>query len=136
MNYAFLFDLDGTLVYTDTIYIQVWNKILKKYNIFVDESFFKTNIQGQTDLYVIQKLLHHQNINIQEISDLKDSYFEEFIENIKIVEGALEFIKKMFDNNYKIGIVTNCNRKSAQLILDYCGFQNYIHHLVICNECI
>ena len=136
MNYTFLFDLDGTLVYTDIIYVQVWNKILKKYNIFVDESFFKTNIQGQTDLYVIQKLLHHQNINIQEISDLKDSYFEEFIENIKIVEGALEFIKKMFDNNYKIGIVTNCNRKSAQLILDYCGFQNYIHHLVIGNECI
>lgn len=134
-NIVFLFDLDGTLVYTDTIYIQVWNKILKKYNIFVDEDFYKNNIQGQNDLYVLQKLLNHQSINIDEISNLKDTYFKEFIHYIEIVQDSLDFLKKINDQKYKIGIVTNCNRKSAELILDYCGFQPYIHHLIIGNEC-
>ena len=134
-NIVFLFDLDGTLVYTDTIYIQVWNKILKKYNIFVDEDFYKNNIQGQNDLYVLQKLLNHQCINIDEISNLKDTYFKEFIHYIEIVQDSLDFLKKINDQKYKIGIVTNCNRKSAQLILNYCGFQPYIHHLIIGNEC-
>ena len=116
MNYIFLFDLDGTLVYTDSIYIQVWRKILKKYNIFVDELFFKNNIQGQNDRYVLQKLLNNQNININDISSLKDTYFKEFIQHIKIIKGALEFMKELNNKGYKIGIVTNCNRKSAELI--------------------
>lgn len=135
MNYIFLFDLDGTLVYTDSIYIQVWRKILKKYNIFVDELFFKNNIQGQNDRYVLQKLLNNQNININDISSLKDTYFKEFIQHIKIIKGALEFMKELNNKGYKIGIVTNCNRKSAELIISHCGFKDYIHHLVIGNEC-
>ena len=101
----------------------------------MDEDFYKNNIQGQNDLYVIQKLLHHQPINIDEISNLKDTYFKEFIHYIEIVQDSLDFLKKINDQKYKIGIVTNCNRKSAELILDYCGFQPYIHHLIIGNEC-
>ena len=38
----FLFDLDGTLVNTDDIYIKVWNNLLKKYNLSVDKIFFNS----------------------------------------------------------------------------------------------
>ena len=35
-----LFDLDGTLVNTDYIYIKVWNNLLKKFNITCDKKIF------------------------------------------------------------------------------------------------
>ena len=40
-TYCFLFDLDGTLIISDHIYAEVWKNILKKYNIFVDDNFYK-----------------------------------------------------------------------------------------------
>jgi len=43
-KYIFLFDLDGTLIDTDTHYINIWNIILNKYNIIVDKVFFEKNI--------------------------------------------------------------------------------------------
>ena len=69
-NNIFLFDLDGTLVLTDSIYVNVWNKLLKIYNIFVDLSFYKNNIQCKYDKYVLNNILLNKNINIQELLNL------------------------------------------------------------------
>ena len=39
-NYYLLFDLDQTLVNTDSIYIEVWNILLNDYNINCNKEFF------------------------------------------------------------------------------------------------
>ena len=46
---GFLFDLDGTLVNSDHIYTDVWNTILKQYNITCNKDFFDTFIKGKSD---------------------------------------------------------------------------------------
>ena len=56
-TYAFLFDLDGTIILTDEIYYKVWEEILKKYNIKITEEIFKKYIQGNNDNYVKNVLL-------------------------------------------------------------------------------
>ena len=38
-KYSLLFDLDGTLVNTDHAYIDVWNILLKDYNLNINEDF-------------------------------------------------------------------------------------------------
>ena len=43
----FIFDLDGTLVNTDYIYIKVWSDIMKKYKLSVNDKFFEFFIQGE-----------------------------------------------------------------------------------------
>ena len=134
-NIIFLFDLDGTLVLTDSIYVNVWNKLLKIYNIFVDLSFYKNNIQGKSDKYVLNHLLLNKNINIQELSNLKDQYFIEEIDKIEIIQGAVEFLNQLKKLNYPIGIVTNCNRKSAEAILKKIKIDLLIDYLVIGDEC-
>ena len=64
-KHPFLFDLDGTLVDTDNIYIKVWNFIMKKYNLSVDDSFFKFFIQGNNDISFLKKIF--ANIKSNEI---------------------------------------------------------------------
>ena len=134
-RHVYLFDLDGTMVLSDDIYIKVWSKLLKEYNIFVDKDFFNKNIQGQTDNVVLQRLLKNKNIDFNFVSKLKDTYFIEFIKDIIIVDGIIEYLKYLKENNQKVGIVTNCNSKCANYIIDYCGFREYIDHLVIGSEC-
>jgi beta-phosphoglucomutase-like phosphatase (HAD superfamily)/choline kinase len=132
-TYAFLFDLDGTLIISDHIYLKVWKEILIKYNIYVDEEFFKLHIQGNTDINVINKLL--PNISIDEISKLKDEYFSKNIENIICINGAIDFIKYVKNQGHKIAIVTNCNRSIANKIIKYLDIDNFIDLIIIGNEC-
>ena len=132
---VFLFDLDGTLVLTDDIYYEIWYEILLKYNIYLDNSIFKNYIQGNTDMNVIKKLLPNMNININEISELKESMFNKKIEKIKIIDGSVEFIKELKKYGNKIAIVTNCNRINAENILKKIQIYNIIDELIIGNEC-
>ena len=135
---SFLFDLDGTLVNTDKIYTIIWKEILEKYNIMIDDLFFNEFIQGKSDsdflIYLIPGITETEII---EISKVKDEKFIEYINKNKInilIEGAKEFIEK--NKNKFIGIVTNCNKKSAEFIIKYTGIHEYINLIVSSNDCI
>ena len=134
-TYLFLFDLDGTLVITDYIYIKVWNELLNQYNIHVDEDFFKNNIQGNNDMHVINNLNLHNKLDINELSRKKDELFVDNIKSVRLIEGAYDFLRDIKNNGHKIGIVTNCNKKSAEEIINYLNINMLIDKLVIANEC-
>ena len=118
-NLVLLFDLDGTLINTDKIYCDIWNELLKKYNINCNIDFFKF-IKGKNDSIFLKYLI--PNINDTDIINIskKDQLFINFIQNNKpeiLIEGAYEFIEKYKNNN--IAIVTACNKEAAQFILNY-----------------
>ena len=135
-TYMFLFDLDGTLVLTDDIYYDIWDEILKKYNINVTKEIFEKYIQGNSDNTVLRNLLP-KNYNILDIiSEIKDQLFIKNIYKIKQIEGSIEFINNIKFNGHKISIVTNCNRIVAEAILKYININNIIDILIIGNECV
>ena len=136
-DYAFLFDLDGTLINSDCIYIEVWNEILKKYNIECNKEFFESFIKGKSDISFLKFLIQNISENeLLEISKLKDKLFMEKIENQNILfDGVLPFFEKI--KNYKKaignGIVTSCNKQSANFILNKYNLTQYID-ILICSE--
>jgi beta-phosphoglucomutase-like phosphatase (HAD superfamily) len=135
-NYLFLFDLDGTLVITDNIYYEIWSNILKEYNIFLTKDIFNNYIQGNNDLSVLNKLIpHKKDILIDKISNIKDKLFKKNIEKIKIIDGAYNFLYDLYIKGYDIGIVTNCNRETAELIINYLNLNEFIKIIIIGNEC-
>lgn len=132
-KYIFLFDLDGTLVDTDTHYINIWNILLNKYNIIVDNIFFEKNIKGKSDKLFLQSLFPH--IKEQELLDIskeKDELFMDKLENIKIFDGVLHFLQKL--QNSRIGIVTSCNKKAVDAILNLFNLNKYINIIVSSND--
>ena len=135
-TYLFLFDLDGTLAITDDIYIDVWNKLLIEYNIHVDYDFFKNNIQGNSDMIVLNKLNLKNKLDLENLSKMKDELFIKNINKVKLIKGAKNFMKKIKENGHKICVVTNCNRSSAEEIIRYLELDEYLDKLVISNECL
>lgn len=132
-SFVFLFDLDGTIVFTDHIYLVVWKEILSKYNIVLDLDLFNQYILGNSDDKVVKMLL--PKCNLKEISELKDKLFIENINHIKIIDGAVEFIKTVKSYGFACSIVTNCNKNVATKIIDLCQIAKYIDYITIGNEC-
>ena len=135
-THAFLFDLDGTLVLTDEIYINVWRDILYKYNIVLTPELFQTYIQGNNDKYVCNTLLKNINIDIIELSNLKDMLFIENIDKLKVIDGVYDIIKQIKKNGHKLAIVTNCNRIVAEAIIKYIHIDNTIDFIISSNDCV
>ena len=135
-TYAFLFDLDGTLVLTDDIYYDVWYKILSTYNIVLDHEIFKKFIQGNNDKYVTNSLLMNIDISLVELSTMKDTLFIQNIDKLKIIEGIYEIIKQIKLLGHKICIVTNCNRNVATEIIKFININHLIDFIISSNDCI
>jgi HAD superfamily hydrolase (TIGR01509 family) len=138
-KYPLLFDLDGTLVNTDNIYTDVWNYIFKHYNLgfTINDQFFNHFIKGKADATFLQYLLPNIDTKLlNEISELKDTMFIKLLSdnnNDILLPGVKEFFEK--NKNRKIGIVTNCNSKSAKYIINYTGLDEYISILITANDC-
>jgi len=135
-TYGFLFDLDGTLVNTDSLYENVWSQLLKPFGIVMTSELYKTFIYSNSDWYVYQSLLSNiEGLDTQKLSDEKERLFLEHINKIQTIEHAIDFIRSVKQCGHKIAIVTNNNRKTAETILDYIGIREYIDTVVIGSEC-
>lgn len=130
---CFLFDLDGTLVKTDNIYVKVWKQILSEYNIDLTDELFNKYIQGNNDDKVVKTLI--PCANLQSVSERKDKLFIENIDDTVIIDGAVDFIKQVKRSGHPCSIVTNCNRQVAQNIVDFCGLTKLIDFIIVGNEC-
>lgn len=138
VNHAhlFLFDLDGTLVITDDIYFDAWEKMLKQYNLQLTHDMFETYIAGHSDSSVARHLLSDNSDKLtSHLSSMKDKLFLENINKIKIIKGAVDFLHKIKSHGHKIAIVTNCNRIVAEAILNYCNMFHLADTIVVGSEC-
>lgn len=127
----FLFDLDGTLVLTDDIYYKVWAKILEEYSIELTKQIFEESIQGNADSVVVSTLIPEAETHI--ISRKKDQLFKDYLHEVRLVDGAIEFIDTIKRRGHKIGMVTNCNREIAELIAQHNNLKMDI--IVVGSEC-
>jgi len=135
-TYAFLFDLDGTLVITDDIYFDVWYEMLSKYNILLTKDIFKQYIQGNNDKYVLKSLLMNIQISLEELSEQKDELFIKNINKLKIIDGVYDIINQIKTSGHKMCIVTNCNKRVANEIVKYIHIENSIDFIISSNDCI
>jgi len=133
-----LFDLDGTLVDTDFIYIKVWSELLSKYNITCDKTFFDYFIKGKNDgdfmKYINSTITHDELI---EISKNKDELFIGYLQKEQqqiLFNGTLAFFKE--NKHHKIAIVTSCNKKAVDYILQSTGLIEYVDVVIASEDCV
>ena len=134
-RFACLFDLDGTLVHTDSVYYHAWNIILGLRGILLTRHLFDTSIHGKSDTEVIQTLLLHCIHETKNISIEKDMFVLEHLDQIIAVEGAESFLRSLYQQGHPIMIVTNSNRCVAEAIVQSMKWNHLIYGVVVGSEC-
>jgi beta-phosphoglucomutase-like phosphatase (HAD superfamily)/choline kinase/aminoglycoside phosphotransferase (APT) family kinase protein len=137
---AFLFDLDGTLVNTDAVYMKVWRELLAPYNIDVTTDFYMTHIHGNHDSNVCEMLFGSQSretdcatATAAQLSERKDTLFAAYISEVTEIPGAVAFVRAVKRAGHKIAVVTNSNRRTAEAVLAQLGL--VVDVLCIGSEC-
>lgn len=122
-----IFDLDGSLV--DSLW--VWEKIdedyLKKHSYEVPEDMNKI-IEGmsftETALYFKERFAI-----VDDIEDIKSEWIQMAIEayanDVKIRDGAIEFLEYISERNYKIGLGSSNTRELIKATLEGNNISKY-----------
>ena len=132
-EYIFLLDLDGTLVDTDDLYIEIWNELLTDINI--NKDYYIKNIKSKCDNDFLKSIIHNITISeVNEISQKKDELFLNNITKIKLFDGVIDFLQQL--NNSRTAIITNCNKLTVLNILNHFDIYKYINLIISANDCI
>jgi HAD superfamily hydrolase (TIGR01509 family) len=137
MKYKYyLFDLDGVLVNTDYIqYSTTKESIFELINYDIStnpeiNNLIKSTIRTLEKLKILVKMNIISESQIEEVYTLKKKKADIYFSKLSIKNEKIEMMKYLQENNCGIGVVTNGNKKSSQLILNNIGIADYIDILV------
>ena len=126
-NYdLFIFDLDDTLVNTEYYHYTIWLETLRSFinnDFYFDFTFFCSKFHSN-DLDGIKNYITNDlKLNMFElIINTKNEKFLNFIKteshNIKLIDGAENYINYLLNNNKKFIIVTNSSKNILEFYLN------------------
>lgn len=131
----YLFDLDGTLVYTDPLHFDLWKAILSFYGIELTESMYSTRIRGKDDLSIWQEFDIGTTDERTHWNQWKELEFEKRVMETLPVKGGKEFIERKVKEECLVGVVTNSNQKTATLLLNRLGITSLLNILITSDQC-
>jgi len=135
---AVIFDLDGTLIDSMGIWLQVDKEYLEKRNIPVPDDLFKDVPEGNSfnEICLYFKDKFQLPDSIEEIgNEWIEMVAEHYKINIKLNDGAEELIKYLYDQNVKIAIGTSNTKYLAETVLKANGVLQYFDTIVAgCEE--
>lgn len=122
-----IFDVDGTLTYTNQLIFDSFNHITKKYlgKTFSDEEIIA--LFGPTEDVILKEMCK------DEYDIARKEYYQYYKENHNIARtyaGIEMLIEDLFNNKIILGVFTGKGRTSALITLDELGLTDYFGLIV------
>ncbi|MFY8325503.1 HAD family hydrolase [Pseudoalteromonas sp. ZZD1] len=123
---AILFDMDGTLVDSESVHFNCWNDILAEYGIRYEEDEFCQRFSGKATVEAAKEVVALYNLAItpQALAQRKYDYFSEFVTTHlpPLMPFAKETLLAVKQTGLKMALVTGSARDEALPILKGYGF--------------
>jgi len=114
---AVLFDMDGVIFDTESVYLDIWTKVFKKYGYIMTLDVY-ISVMGTGRKNVIKTFLqiYGEDLPIAEMYIEKDKKLEEVIRNglVPTKQGAKDILNYFKQNNYKIALATSAKRDRVE----------------------
>lgn len=125
---AILFDLNGVLINSESLNIEVWRKTFDKYGIEFNEEIYENYIDGRTTKEVAADMVGRERVRefIESKDRLWNTMFKQY--GIDIFDETIPFLEYVKSSKVKTAIVTS--GRKAESILEHLQMRRYFDAIV------
>jgi HAD superfamily hydrolase (TIGR01509 family) len=132
---ALLFDLDGTLVETDSLHFAIWQDYLRDYGLESDRSFYQAKISGRLNPDIVMDLLPHLSATEQaDFIERKEAEFRHRADSLTPLSGVLDVIDWADQVKLMKAVVTNAPRENAKFMLSALHLEHAFNTVVVADD--
>ena len=119
-NYAFIFDMDGTLVDNMRFHGAAWQQMLAENGIEADAQEFLVKTAGKTNREIIPNFFADADeARLSELGLRKETLYRElFLPERRAIDGVIEFLEKSKQLGVKMAVATAAPTANMEFILD------------------
>ena len=136
MKRLYIFDMDGLLLDTETLYQQFWFKVLQEKNIDITREELR-KIIGMSYDQAKDYFLNYVDTEEEfiELRQRREVYFWEHVENIgmPLREGADQILSYLRENNIKSALITSTEEQRAKKLMNIAGINHTFDYMVFSN---
>ena len=131
---ALLFDLDGTLIDSDPIHVQVFVDLFAERGMEIDQAFYLKNIHGRHNVEIFRDLLPEEDPHAMDI--LKEATFRDRLPaDMPPAPGVVGLLDRAERAGWGVAVVTNAARLNAEAMLASLGLRERFETVIVGEEC-
>ena len=137
---AVLFDMDGTLVDSESVHYNCWSQLLAPFGVCYEEDDFCQRFSGRPTIDAAKEIkqVHNLSVSSRYLADEKYRLFSEYVKTnlpplMPYAENALLAVK---EQGLKMALVTGSARHEAEPILKGLGFYDLFDTVVTKDDVI
>ena len=131
-KYAFIFDMDGTLVDNMHFHTEAWGKMLAENGVEMNAHDFLVKTAGKTNREILPGVFGDiSDERIAELGTRKETLYQElFAPHRAVVKGVIEFLKASQKLGIKMAVSTAAPVVNVEFILDGLDLRKYFAAVV------
>lgn len=133
---AVLFDMDGVIFDTESLYLDAWTKVFNKYGYTLTRDIY-ISVMGTGRQNVIKTFLnvYGQDLPVLEMYKEKDKILAQAIEKgqISIKTGVNDILNFLKENEYKIALATSAKKERVDKQLKAAKFEE-VFDAIVCGD--
>jgi beta-phosphoglucomutase family hydrolase len=135
-QFAFIFDMDGTLVDNMQFHTIAWGKMLDENGITANAEDFLVKTAGKTNREIIPTVFGDvSDERLTELAERKEFlYRESFLPHRKTVAGTIEFLSESQRLGIKMAVATAAPVANMEFILDGLDLRKYFDAITTAED--
>lgn len=135
-RFAFIFDMDGTLVDNMHTHTEAWGKLLAENGVEFNAHDFLVKTAGKTNREIIPNIFPNiSEVRITELAHRKESLYREmFLPHRKPIDGLVEFLEISQELGIKMAVATASAKPNVEYILDGLDLRKYFDAVTTAEE--
>lgn len=132
---ALLFDLDGTLLDSDPLHLEVFADLMAPYRIEVDAAFYQGRVHGRLNVDVFAELTPDEDARAMD--RLKERMFRDLLATRPLppAAGLVRLLDRADAAGLPYGVATNAPRENAEAMLHAIGLRARFGVVVTVDDC-
>ncbi len=132
---ALLFDLDGTLLDSDPLHLEVFTEVMAPFGITVDAAFYRAKVHGRHNIDTFTELTPGEDPAAMD--RMKERRFRDMLaeRGADRTPGLLRLLDRADAAGLPYAVATNAPRDNAAAMLDAIGLAQRIEVVVSAEDC-